>query len=83
MIIMLCGECQMNMYLNNYIYSSEGGNKYRIDYVVIDENNHVSRIRSNIKEYKPDSAEARLIQSLIEKDLRSSCEKHFSDRSRL
>lgn len=66
MIIMLCGECQMDMYVQDHRYYSEGGNKYRVRYSLIDENRHRSEIESNIKEYDPESVEARLIQSLIE-----------------
>lgn len=66
MIVLLCGECQMDMYLDTCRYYSEGGNKYKIKYRLRDENRHRSEIQSNIKEYDPESAEARLIQSLIE-----------------
>jgi len=66
MIIMLCGQCQMDMFLHTQRYYDEHGNRYSIKYILIDENNHMSEIKSSIKEYDPESAEARLIRSLIE-----------------
>ena len=70
MIIMLCGQCQMGMHLDRVKYYHEGGDKYRMKYQMVDENSHKAEITGSIKTYDRESAEARLIQSLIEKTQR-------------
>lgn len=70
MIILMCGQCQMDMDLYRVEYYDEHGNQYRMKYILADENNHQSEIMSSIKSYEPDSAEQRLIQSLIDKTQR-------------
>lgn len=53
------------MYVYSHRYYSNGGNKYRVKYMLRDENGHTFAIDSSEKQYKEDSAEQRLIQSLI------------------
>lgn len=70
MIIMLCTQCQAELYIAGHHYFGSTPGTFWIEYQLRDENGHFATITGNPKQYNLESAEARVIQYLIEQTQR-------------
>lgn len=70
MILLLCNECQLDMYFERVIINVEG-NAYRQTYVLRDENNHIFKYEGSLVVPK-DSIERRILDAIAEENKVSS-----------